>query len=49
MLLEQDRAFFWERIEDALKSELLEGDRGCCRERTEDAAGRGRGSASEKG
>jgi hypothetical protein len=41
MLLEQDKAFFWERIEDASKSMLQDG--GCCRERTEDAAGRGQG------
>ncbi len=39
MLLEQDKAFFWERIEDASKSMLHDG--GCCRERTEDASERG--------
>ncbi len=41
MLLEQNKAFFWEMIEDASKSMLH--DEGCCRKRTEDVAGRGQG------
>ncbi len=40
MLLEQDSAFFLERIENASKSKLLEEERECYTERTEAVAGR---------